>query len=159
MEQMVEIYTDGACSPNPGKGGIGAVLISGNRRKEISIGYRYTTNNRMELLAVIESLRSLKNKSNVILYSDSAYIINAINQNWLNNWQNNGWKATRREPLKNIDLWKDVVELIKLHSVKFIWVKGHESNIENNKADELARNGALLPHLLEDLILEEKKNE
>lgn len=134
----VEIYTDGACTGNPGRGGFGAVLIYNGNEKEISRGYRKTTNNRMELMAAIEALKLLKESCNVSLYSDSKYLTDAINKKWLDSWQKNGWKKSDRKPVLNTDLWAQLLELISKHSVTFIWVKGHAGNKYNEICDTLA---------------------
>jgi len=133
----ITVYTDGACSGNPGPGGWGAILIYGTVKKELSGGDRLTTNNIMELTGVITALEALKEPCSVTLYTDSQYIVNAINQNWLDSWQRNGWKRKSGE-LKNIDLWKRLSELLKVHKVEFVWVKGHAENEYNNRCDELA---------------------
>lgn len=133
------IYTDGACSGNPGAGGWAAILIHGNHIKRISGAKEETTNNRMELLAVINALSLLKIKSNVTLYSDSAYVVNAFNQKWIFTWLENGWRTAGRKPVQNKDLWLRLLTLTKMHSVKFIKVKGHADNQYNNECDELAR--------------------
>ena len=130
----ITIYTDGACSGNPGPGGYGIVLSSGKYRKELSGGYRKTTNNRMELLAVIIALENLKfENSNVTIYSDSKYIVDAINKKWIYDWINKGFKK-----IKNPDLWKKFIPLYKKHKIDFFWVKGHSNSAENNRCDELA---------------------
>ena len=137
---FVTIYTDGACSGNPGPGGWGVILMHEQNKKELSGGETDTTNNRMELLAVIRGLKTLTKPCNVELYSDSAYIINAFNQNWIENWQKNDWKTSSKSPVKNKDLWLELLSLLKVHNVKFIKVKGHSDNQFNNRCDELARN-------------------
>ena len=137
---FVTIYTDGACSGNPGPGGWGVILMHGQNKKELSGGETDTTNNRMELLAVIRGLKTLTKPCNVELYSDSAYVINAFNQNWIENWQKNDWKTSSKSPVKNKDLWLDLLSLLKVHNVKFIKVQGHSDNQFNNRCDELARN-------------------
>jgi ribonuclease HI len=139
MKEVI-IYTDGACSGNPGPGGWGAILIYGEHRKEISGYAPLTTNQRMELTAVIEGLKQLKEACQVKVYSDSAYLINAFNQNWLAKWQKNGWKNIKKEPVENQDLWKELLELANKHKVAWHKVKGHSDNIFNNHCDELARN-------------------
>lgn len=139
MEKVI-IYTDGACSGNPGPGGWGAILMYQGNRKEISGGKKNTTNNEMELTAVIEALKMLKFPCQVDLYSDSAYVVNAFLQNWIGNWVKNNWKTSNKEPVKNQKLWKELYELTKTHEVKFIKVKGHSDNEFNNRCDELARN-------------------
>lgn len=135
----VTIYTDGACSGNPGPGGWAAILIFGPHSKEIS-GYEHeTTNNRMELTAAVEGLKVLKEPCQVKLYSDSAYLINTFQQRWLEKWQSNGWKTANKKPVENQDLWLELVELIKTHNVSWIKVKGHADNEFNNRCDKLAR--------------------
>ena len=134
----VDIYTDGACSGNPGPGGWGAILMYGEHRKELSGGEKQTTNNRMELMAVICALKALKKPCKVNLFSDSAYVVNAFNQNWIIGWQNNGWKNSAKVPVANIDLWQELLLLTKTHKVSFIKVKGHADNEFNNRCDELA---------------------
>ena len=135
----VTIYTDGACSGNPGPGGWGAVLMYGEHRKEISGGDAHTTNNRMELTGPIEALKLLKQPCKVRLYSDSAYLVNAFNQHWIANWQRNGWQTSQKKPVENKELWQRLLELCRTHEVEFIKVKGHADNAENNRCDELAR--------------------
>ena len=135
----VTIYTDGACSGNPGPGGWGAVLMYGEHRKEISGGDAHTTNNRMELTGPIEALELLKQPCKVRLYSDSAYLVNAFNQHWITNWQRNGWQTSQKKPVENKELWQRLLELCRTHEVEFIKVKGHADNAENNRCDELAR--------------------
>lgn len=135
----VTIYTDGACSGNPGPGGWGTVLMYGEHKREIAGYVSMTTNQRMELTAVIEGLNLLKEECKVKLYSDSAYVINAFNQRWLDNWQRNGWKNAKKDPVENQDLWKELLKLTKKHQVTWIKVKGHSDNIYNNRCDELAR--------------------
>lgn len=135
----VTIYTDGACSGNPGPGGWGAVLMYGEHRKEISGGGAHTTNNRMELTGPIEALELLKQPCKVRLYSDSAYLVNAFNQHWIANWQRNGWQTSQKKPVENKELWQRLLELCRTHEVEFIKVKGHADNAENNRCDELAR--------------------
>ena len=135
----VTIYTDGACSGNPGPGGWGAVLMYGEHRKEISGGDAHTTNNRMELTGPIEALELLKQPCKVRLYSDSAYLVNAFNQHWIANWQRIGWQTSQKKPVENKELWQRLLELCRTHEVEFIKVKGHADNAENNRCDELAR--------------------
>lgn len=139
MEEIT-IYTDGACSGNPGPGGWGAILMYKDNIKEISGGKKDTTNNVMELTAVIEALKLLKFPCKVNLYSDSAYVVNAFLQNWVINWQKNNWKTSDKKDVKNKELWKELIELCNIHNVKFIKVKGHADNKYNNRCDELARN-------------------
>lgn len=139
MEE-VTIYTDGACSGNPGPGGWGAILMYKETKKEISGGQKSTTNNVMELTAVIEALKLLKYTCKVNLYSDSAYVVNAFLQKWIINWQKNNWKTADKKDVKNKELWQELLDLTNTHSVKFIKVKGHADNEFNNRCDELARN-------------------
>lgn len=135
---VVDIYTDGACSGNPGKGGWGVVLICGDHKKELSGFESETTNNKMELMAVIKALSALKYPCKVNLFSDSSYVVNAINQGWLINWKANSWRGSDKKQVKNIELWKELDELLKVHDVSFVWVKGHADNEFNNRCDELA---------------------
>ncbi len=137
-EFNVTIYTDGACSGNPGAGGWGAILMADGRKKEFSGFEKETTNNKMELTAVIEALGKLKKPCNVELYSDSAYVVNAITLGWLENWKKNGWRGSDKKPVKNIDLWLALDGLLMEHNVKFIKVKGHADNEFNNRCDALA---------------------
>lgn len=136
MKEVI-IYTDGACSGNPGPGGWGAILRYGNIIKEISGGEKETTNNKMELMGVISALSALKEPCEVTLYTDSQYIVNAINENWLGAWIKAGWKRKGGE-LKNVPLWQELSKLLEVHNVKFVWVKGHAENRYNNRCDELA---------------------
>ena len=135
------IYTDGACSGNPGPGGWGTVLIYNENKKEFSGGMKDTTNNIMELTAVIEGLKKLKEPCNheVEIYSDSAYVVNAFNNGWIYNWMKKGWVNSSKEPVKNKELWQELYDLVKKYNAKFIKVKGHSDNIYNNRCDELAR--------------------
>ena len=135
--KRVKIYTDGACSGNPGKGGWGAVLMYGDIKKELSGGDPNTTNNRMEMTSVIAALEALKEPCQVELYTDSQYIANSVNLGWLESWQRMGWKRKGGE-VKNQDLWRKIVSLLETHEVSFIWVKGHADNEFNNRCDELA---------------------
>lgn len=139
MEEVI-IYTDGACSGNPGPGGWGSILMMGENKKEISGGKKDTTNNVMELTAVIEALKLLKRPCKVDLYSDSAYVVNAFLQNWILGWIKNGWKNSSKEEVKNKELWQELFSLTKIHDVTFHKVKGHADNEYNNRCDELARN-------------------
>ena len=137
--KQVELYTDGACSGNPGAGGYGAILIYKGLEKEISGGEPLTTNNRMEIYAVIAGLECLKEKCRVNIYSDSAYTVNAFTQNWLEGWIRNGWRKADGKEVANSDLWQRLYDLTELHEVRFIKVKGHADNAYNNRCDELAR--------------------
>lgn len=139
MEKVI-IYTDGACSGNPGPGGWGSILMYKNNKKEISGGSNNTTNNIMELTAVIQGLKFLKYPCEVDLYSDSAYVINSFKQGWIYNWVKNNWRTSGKEPVKNKEIWQELYELTKIHKVNFIKVKGHSDNEYNNRCDELARN-------------------
>lgn len=135
----VTIYTDGACSGNPGPGGWAAVLLYGDNRKEISGGSKNTTNNIMEITAVIEALKCLKFECEAKVHSDSAYVVNCFNNGWIQKWKKNNWQTASKEPVKNKELWKELYNLVQKHKVEFIKVKGH-SNVElNNRCDELAR--------------------
>lgn len=136
--KTVQIYTDGACSGNPGMGGWGAVLLHGNKKKEISGGKDVTTNNQMELTAVIEGLKALKKQCKVEIYSDSAYVINAFEQNWIENWQKNNWKNSQKKDVLNKELWQELYSLVNFHKVSFHKVKGHSGNFYNERCDELA---------------------
>ena len=136
--EKITIYTDGACSGNPGPGGWGAILMLGENRKEIS-GYKEeTTNNIMELTAAIEALKVLKRPCECKIYSDSAYVVNAFKQEWINNWKKNNWKTSDKKEVKNKELWKKLENLTNIHTVEFIKVKGHSDNEHNNRCDELA---------------------
>ena len=134
----VVIYTDGACSGNPGPGGFGIILQYGEHRKEISQGFDNTTNNRMELLAVITALEALKTPCTVDLYSDSKYVIDAIQKGWAVKWRSKNWMRTPKEPAKNPDLWEQLLNLLDIHDVTFHRVKGHAQNENNNRCDQLA---------------------
>ena len=136
--KKVTLYTDGACSGNPGPGGYGAVLIYEGREKEISGGEKSTTNNKMEMMAVIKGLEALKEPCEVSVYSDSAYIVNAIEQGWIESWKKNGWRKADKKPVKNVDLWERLLELMEKHSVTFNKVKGHADDEYNNRCDRIA---------------------
>lgn len=134
MSDVIQIYTDGAASGNPGPGGYGIVMLWKHHRKEMSEGFRLTTNNRMELVSVIIALESIKKvNAEVIVYSDSKYVVDSINLNWLDNWQRTGFKKKA-----NVDLWQRFLKIRNQHRIKFVWVKGHATNVENNRCDELA---------------------
>lgn len=139
MEDKIIIYTDGACSGNPGPGGWGIILMYKDLKKEISGGEKNTTNNIMEITAIIKGLKTLKKESSVEIYSDSSYVVNAFQQGWIYNWIKKGWKTASGEPVKNKELWMELFDLTKKHKVEFIKVKGHSDNIYNNRCDELAR--------------------
>ena len=137
-KKTVTVYTDGACSGNPGPGGWGAVLQYKGVEKEISGGEKETTNNRMELTAVISALECLKEPSVVDVYSDSRYVIDAHEKGWAEGWRKNGWKRSGKEPALNPDLWEKLLNLVEKHEMHYHWVKGHEDNVYNNRCDELA---------------------
>ena len=151
----VTLYSDGAARGNPGPGGYGAVLTfvdSGGtlHTKELSQGYECTTNNRMELLGVIRGLEALKTACEVDVYSDSKYVVDAFNQRWVDGWLKRGWKNAKKEPVKNKDLWLQLLELVKVHTVTFHWVKGHAGHPENERCDELATTAADGENLIKD---------
>ncbi|OGO76984.1 MAG: ribonuclease HI [Clostridiales bacterium GWB2_37_7] len=150
MKEVI-IYTDGACSGNPGPGGYGTVLIHNETRKELSGGYRDTTNNRMEMMAVIKGLEALKQPCKVKVYSDSKYVVDAIEKGWLYNWRKNNWIKSNKEKALNVDLWKRMLELMVKHDVSFNWVKGHHENEENNRCDQLAVLASKQSELPEDI--------
>lgn len=139
-DKKVIIYTDGACSGNPGKGGWGAIMMYGDTKKEIYGGKELTTNNQMELRAVIEALRSLKRSCEIELYTDSSYVKDGITK-WIHGWKQNGWRTASKKPVKNEELWRELDEEIKRHQIDWHWVKGHAGNEYNEIADELARKG------------------
>ncbi|MDR1530544.1 MAG: ribonuclease HI [Burkholderiales bacterium] len=136
----VDIYTDGACKSNPGPGGWGVLLIYGKKERELFGGALETTNNRMELTAVIEALRTLKRPCRVRLYTDSTYVKNGI-QTWIHNWKNNGWRTANKKPVKNSDLWQTLDEETARHEIEWFWIKGHADNAGNIRADALANRG------------------
>lgn len=136
--KKVYLYTDGACSGNPGPGGWGAVLKYGNQEKELSGGEPETTNNRMELTAVIEGLSALKEPCEVELCSDSTYVIDSIQKKWVYNWQRKGWRKSDNSPALNVDLWQRLLPLLETHKVSFVWVRGHTGHPENERCDQLA---------------------
>jgi len=145
----VIIYTDGACEPNPGTGGYGAVILSGDSRNKIKEGFRLTTNNRMEISAAIKALESLEQPSKVTIYSDSQYLVNSIQRKWIWNWENKRWRKA-----KNVDLWKILIPLITLHEVEFIWIRGHDGNVENERCDFLSIKAIEHPDLSIDEVYE-----
>jgi ribonuclease HI len=140
MSDVVELFTDGACKGNPGPGGWGAVLRFNGREKDLCGGERDTTNNRMELLAVIEGLNALKRPCQVAITTDSQYVKQGITQ-WIHNWKRNGWKTAAKKPVKNSDLWRALDEAVARHQVTWHWVKGHSGHPENERADQLANRG------------------
>ena len=139
-EERVQIWTDGACSGNPGPGGWGALLVFGGTEKELSGGAAETTNNRMELSAAIAALSALKRPCKIDLHTDSQYVKGGIT-GWIHGWKKNGWKTADKKPVKNVDLWQQLDEALKRHDVAWHWVRGHDGNVENEKADLLARQG------------------
>lgn len=149
--KQIDIYTDGACSGNPGQGGYGVVLLFQGVRKELSDGFERTTNNRMEVLAVIKGLEALKEPCEVKLYSDSKYVVDAIEKGWVKKWSENQWYRNKKEKASNIDLWKRLLILLEKHKVQFIWVKGHADNVENERCDALARAAIQKKELAKDL--------
>lgn len=136
--KKVEIFTDGACSGNPGIGGWGAILRYNNIEREISGGEKETTNNRMELTAVIKAVQALKEPCNITIASDSSYVCKAFTEGWLNNWISKGWKKADNSPVLNLELWQELLEALEGHKYEFIWVKGHNGHPENEKCDKLA---------------------
>jgi len=136
----VEIFTDGACRGNPGPGGWGALMRFGDEEKELCGGEAETTNNRMELMAVIQALSALKRPCDVVLTSDSTYVLKGI-QEWMPNWKKRGWKTATKKPVKNVDLWKQLDDVIQVHTIDWQWVKGHSGHAENEIADQLANRG------------------
>jgi len=149
----VTIYTDGACLGNPGPGGYGVVLLDETgRRLELSEGYFRTTNNRMELRGVIVALQSLKRPCKVTLYSDSQYVVNAIEKGWLKNWQAKGWRKADKKPVLNVDLWKLLIPELTRHEITFKWTRGHSGDVENERCDVLAFEASHHPHLKDEII-------
>lgn len=146
----VVIYTDGGCISNPGPGGYGAVLLYKGRRKELSGGYRRTTNNRMELMACIVALQSLKGRSQVMLHSDSRYVVDGITRGWARRWRENGWLRNEEDEARNADLWSQLLDLCDQHEVEFVWVRGHMGNLENERCDRLSMQAARAQGLPED---------
>lgn len=138
----IEVFTDGACSGNPGAGGWGVILRYGEVEKELSGGEENTTNNRMELTAVIEALKALKKECDITIYTDSRYVMDGV-QEWMPNWKLNGWKTTnKKSPVKNVELWQILDSLLSKHKIKWVWVKGHNGHPENERVDKLARDEA-----------------
>lgn len=144
MRKHVDIYTDGACSGNPGPGGYGVILMYGSLKRELSGGEKQTTNNRMELSGVIRGLSALREPCEVALYTDSQYVVNAMTKGWAKKWQANGWMRNKREKALNPDLWEKLLALCEQHEVTFHWVKGHAENAFNNRCDALAVEAARL---------------
>ncbi len=142
IDKKTIIYTDGACIGNPGQGGYGVVILDGGKRREFSGGYQQTTNNRMELLAIIKGLEQLDEGSSALVYSDSKYVVDAVKKGWLEKWAANRWMRNKREKAENTDLWKQVNKLLKKHEVELRWVKGHAGTRENEVCDQLANKAA-----------------
>ena len=155
--KKIEIYTDGCCLGNPGKGGYGAILVYNGKEKTIGKGYRNTTNNRMEMLACIEALKELKEKSIVELYSDSKYIVDGINKGWAEKWEKNNWMRNKKDKAENTDLWADLLKLNDKHDVKWFWVKGHSGHHYNERCDKIAKKHAESSALLIDKNYEASK--
>lgn len=153
----VTIYTDGACSGNPGPGGFAAILKWEDHCKEISQGFRLTTNNRMEMMAVIAALEKLKSTCRVTLYTDSNYVAQSLKQRWVYAWRSRGWMRTKSEPAKNVDLWEKLLPLYERHQVDVRWVRGHTGEPDNERADQLAVKAIKSPLLLVDNIFEQQQ--
>jgi len=153
--KQVTIYTDGACLGNPGPGGYGVVLLYGEHRREISGGFRRSTNNRMEILAAIAGMRALKEKCRVLLYSDSQYLVNAIDQGWAERWRANGWRRNKSDKALNPDLWAELLKLVEANKVEFRWIRGHAGHPENERCDQLAMEAARGKNLAVDFGYEE----
>lgn len=149
----ITIYTDGSCLGNPGPGGYAAVLMYGSKRKEISEGFRLTTNNRMEIMAVIEALKVINQnkKYDISVYTDSNLVVSAVNNSWIKSWEKSGWKKSNKKPVLNKDLWKELSEMIGRHNVKFYWVKSHIGIAENERCDILGKAAASREDLLDDI--------
>ena len=153
-QPQVTIYTDGGALGNPGPGGYGVVMLSNQHRKELSGGYRLTTNNRMELTAVIRALESLKVRCAVTLYTDSRYVADAIEKGWAKKWRANGWMRTSQEKALNPDLWERLLDLLEKHEVRVVWVRGHAGNLENERCDQLSVAASNQPNLPPDEVYE-----
>lgn len=153
----INLYTDGACSGNPGPGGYGAILVyvdsNGQKHeKEFSCGYKNVTNNQMELLAVIVGLEALKKECDVTIYSDSKYVVDAFEKNWIDSWIKKGWKTANKTPVKNVELWQRLLKAMKIHNINFVWVKGHAGHEYNERCDALGVNAYKQPNLLENIM-------
>ena len=149
--KRVTLYTDGACSGNPGPGGYGAILEYGKHSRELSAGFRNTTNNRMEMMAVIAGLSALKEPCEVTVVSDSRYVVDAIEKGWARKWQANRWMRNKEEKALNVDLWRRLLELLEKHRVSFTWIRGHNDQPQNERCDRLAVAAAAQPNLPEDI--------
>lgn len=156
INKAVTIYTDGACLGNPGAGGYGVLLRYDSNEKQLSGGFRLTTNNRMEILAAIEGLMVLKEPCAVTLYSDSQYLVDTMMKGWAKRWQQNDWKRNKKERAKNVDLWEKMLDLCQQHQVNFVWVRGHNGNPDNEYCDRLAVSAAKTPDLAVDIGYEEQ---
>ena len=154
MSHTVTAYTDGSCLGNPGPGGWAAVLLWNDHRKELTGGFRLTTNNRMEILAAVEALSALKRPSRMELHTDSRYLRDAVEKGWLAGWRRNGWKTSGKKPVKNKDLWIRLIPLLEANQVVFHWVRGHSGHPENERCDVLAKQAASGGSLSEDLGME-----
>ncbi|MDR2055252.1 MAG: ribonuclease HI [Desulfovibrio sp.] len=148
--KKVVVYTDGACLGNPGPGGWGAVLQHSGARKELSGGFALTTNNRMEIIAVLEGLAALREPCEVSLYTDSRYVSDALEKGWLDSWRSKNWLKSDKKPVKNIDLWQKLLPLLDRHKIRVHWLKGHAGHAENERCDELACRAAAASHLPPD---------
>ena len=148
--KSVSIFTDGACLGNPGPGGYGIILVDGKNRKELSGGYRLTTNNRMELTAAIQGLAALKQPCQVQLFSDSQYLVEAMEKGWAQRWQANNWYRNKKDKAANQDLWQELLNLCQKHTVRFVWIRGHDGHPENEQCDKLAVAAAHFPELPSD---------
>lgn len=148
--KKVDIFTDGACSGNPGPGGFGVILKYGSATKQISGGFRSTTNNRMELMAAIVGLEALRQDCEVTLYSDSRYLVDAVKNGWVFRWQQNGWLKSDKKPAQNVDLWERLLPLLERHKVEFVWVRGHDGHPENEMCDRMAVGAYQSGELMED---------
>jgi ribonuclease HI len=157
--KQVVIYTDGACVGNPGPGGYGVVLLHGKHRKELSGGFRLTTNNRMEVFAAIVGLQALKTKCSVTIHTDSQYLVQTMMNGWAERWRARGWKRNKKDKAINPDLWETLLELSAQHEVKFVWVRGHAGNKENERCDQLAERAARQSNLPPDKVYEEVRSQ
>jgi ribonuclease HI len=158
MKKHIKIYTDGSSLGNPGPGGYGVVLKYNGHVKELSGGFRKTTNNRMEIFAIITALNALKQPSRVTLYTDSQYIVNAVNKRWVHKWRAQGWKRNKRERALNVDLWQRLLPLLESHEVEIVWLRGHAGNPDNERCDRLAKQAAVEDNLPPDTAYENPHN-